>query len=57
MNSAILTTNSNKDLQLLLELAKKLKQKCGTGETIKNSVIEIPIAPVTDMVQRLSDDG
>jgi len=27
MNSAILSTNSNKDLQLVLELAKKLKIK------------------------------
>lgn len=34
MNSAILTTNSNKDLQLLIELAKKMgiKTKILTAE-------------------------
>jgi len=38
MNSAILTTNSNKDLQLLIELAKKIgiKAKLLTDEQMED---------------------
>ncbi len=40
-NGVTLITGVPLDLENLTQLARQLKQKCGTGGTIKNGVIEI----------------